>query len=500
VTAPPEGPGRAGRAAPGPRRRRRRRGDPRVRRRADLRRRLLALALAGLAVGVVAAFGRPPADPTTGPSPGRRAAATPLLSPRRAPGPVVDGAGTQRLDSELAAVTSRVGDGSCYLVAPEAPGAGPLVGRRGDVALVPASTLKLATATAALDVLGPEARLTTRVVADAAPDAGGSVSRLFLVGGGDPLLATPEGRARREADPWTRGLPTTPVAALADQVVAAGVRSVPGGISADDSRHDTLRWLPTWPDRYRADVGPLGALTVDGGRREGEGAPVDDPGLLAAAELSRLLTARGVAVGPPSRARAPAGGPTVATVRSAPVADVVGEMLAASDNLAAEMLTRELAVHEGRPGTTTEGVHVTRGVVARLGLPVGGLVMVDGSGLSREDRATCSLLEGVLRLAGSDRFRALRDGLAVAGERGTLADRFHGTPLSGRLRAKTGSLAGVAGLAGVIDGPRPLRFSLLLNGAFSEAQGADDREAMALAVGRWPDVPGATDLVPSPTG
>lgn len=470
------------------------------RRRADLRRRVLALGLLSLGAGIVLGFGRVPAEPR--PPAGRSAApdVTPLLSVRRAPGAVVDEAGALRLDAELATVAARTGDASCWVVAAAAPRTRPIAARRGEVGLIPASTLKLATAAATLAVIGPEARLTTRVVAAAAPDPSGTVDRLTLVGGGDPLLATPEGAARREAAPWTRGQPTTPLAVLADRVVAAGVRAVPGGIVADDSRHDTLRWLPTWPERYGPDVGPLGALTVDGGRPGGVGAPAADPGLLAATALGRLLAERGVTVGPPSRGTAPAGAVTVASVASAPMAEVVGEMLAASDNLTAETLIRELAVRRGRPGTTADGVRVARDALVGLGLPVGGTTMVDGSGLSREDRMTCSLLTGILGLAGDERYRALHDGLAVAAETGTLAERFGGTPLAGRLRAKTGTLNGVSGLAGVVDGPRPLRFSVLLNGSFPDAQGLAGREAMALAIGRWPDVPGGVAVVPPPGG
>lgn len=458
---------------------------------------MVAVALGVLAGAVVVGLGRAPGA-TPAPVVPDRSPATPLVSPRRVPGAVVDAAGAQRLGGELDAIVGRTGGSGCYAVTPGAGGAAPVSAARATEGMIPASTLKLLTAAAVLEVLGPDRRLTTEVVAGEAPDGDGSVPRLFLVGGGDPLLSTPDGAARREAEPWTRGQPTTSLATLADRLVRAGVRSVPGGIAADDSRHDTLRWLPSWPSRYGTDIGPLGALTVDGGRPGGTGAPVDDPALLAASELRALLAARGVQVGPVSRGTAPRGAPVVASVGSASMTRVVGEMLAASDNLAAEMLTREMAVHDRRPGTTAEGVAVTRRTLARLGVPVDGLVMVDGSGLSRENRVTCDQLSATLALSARPRTAALAAGLAVAGERGTLVARFRGTPLEGRLRAKTGTLAGVAGLAGVVDGARPVRFSLLLNGPFPDAAGAAARDDMALAIGRWPDVPGGPSLVPAP--
>jgi D-alanyl-D-alanine carboxypeptidase/D-alanyl-D-alanine-endopeptidase (penicillin-binding protein 4) len=124
--------------------------------------------------------------------------------------------------------------------------------------------------------------------------------------------------------------------------------------------------------------------------------------------------------------------------------------------------------------------------------------MVDGSGLSRDNRAPCSLLLAVLELSGSPRFASIKNGLSIAGERGTLATRLRGTPLEGKLTAKTGSLSGVAGLAGFVNVNLPVTFSLLLNGDFSESTGIGRREAMALAIARYPDAPGPDALVPAP--
>ena len=106
----------------------------------------------------------------------------------------------------------------------------------------------------------------------------------------------------------------------------------------------------------------------------------------------------------------------------------------------------------------------------------------------------------VLDLAGRPRFRAVRDGLAIAGERGTLATRLRGTPLAGRLRAKTGTLSGVSGLAGFVEIDRPLTFSLLLGGTFGEATAFGLREAMASVIAAFPAIADPAALVPMPKG
>jgi D-alanyl-D-alanine carboxypeptidase/D-alanyl-D-alanine-endopeptidase (penicillin-binding protein 4) len=422
--------------------------------------------------------------------------ATPLWSARRVPQAVVDGVGQQRLQGALAAQAA--GTDACFAVS----GAdGAVAGAATDRPLVPASTQKLLTATAALARLGPDFRYETRAVA-AHPVDGGTVERLYLVGSGDPIITTPEAAAALARDPLTAGDATTPLADLADQLVAAGVRRIPGGVTGDDRRYDDTRYLPQWPASYRADaeIGPIGALTVNDGFTgvAGEGAAAGDPALNAADQLARLLAARGVEVGPSGHGRAPEDATTIATLRSPPLPEVLTELLASSDNLTAEMLAREVAVAAGRPGTTPDGTRTIVDTLTHLGLPTAGTVMTDGSGLAREDRTTCALLLAVLGRAADPKFATLHDGLAVAGQRGTLATRLAGSSLAGTLRAKTGSLSGVTGLAGFVDVDRALRFALLANGSFGESGGVALRERMAQTIAGYPDAPPPEVLVPMP--
>jgi serine-type D-Ala-D-Ala carboxypeptidase/endopeptidase (penicillin-binding protein 4) len=75
--------------------------------------------------------------------------------------------------------------------------------------------------------------------------------------------------------------------------------------------------------------------------------------------------------------------------------------------------------------------------------------VADGSGLTIENRLTCGTLVDVLTLEVTG--PVVRDGLAVAGETGTLADRWKGTEVAGRLRGKTGTLRNVTALAGEVE-------------------------------------------------
>lgn len=402
-------------------------------------------------------------------------------SPAPAPPPTLPLDPVARLQARLAAAMP--GADGCLLVK---EGARVLYAGNPNTPLAPASTQKLLVAAAALSRLGPGFRFTTRAMAPAAP-RDGAVDALWLVGSGDPLLSTPEYVAHLAASARSRDTPTTPLVVLADALVAAGVRSVTGGIHGDDGRYERLRYLPSWKPSYRtdADVGALGALTVDGGLESWQPKDVAaaEPAALASGALARLLATRGVAAGAAPDEVAPPAAVVLGEVRGAPLADVVAAMLRSSDNLTAELLTRELDRAAGGAGTTAGGTRVVAAEAARLGLPTGGLQLIDGSGLDTGDRASCELLLRALELGDRQGFGAIGAGLAVAGRSGTLARRFTGTPLAGHLAAKTGSIDCVAGMVGVVDLGRPLRFALLTNRTctWAAAKAVEDGVAAALA-------------------
>lgn len=421
---------------------------------------------------------------------------TPLWSPRRVPGLVVDAVGAQKLQAALEATAG--GAGSCFVV----ESGGHVVASHGaDTPLAGASTEKLLTAAAALQVLGPDFKYETNAVAPAGV-ANGSIDRLWLVGAGDPLLVTADYGAYLQAQDISRGDTTTSLETLADAIVAKGVRRIPGGVVGDDSRYDQQREVPTWKVSYRADgeVGSLGALTVNEGFSAWTPRKVaaTDPALTAAAQLTRLLTARGLTVGNPSHGNAPATTTAIASVLSPTLHDIVATMLRASDNGAAELLAKEVAVRVAKEGTTAAGVKAVVDTVHQLGVPTTGVSLVDGSGLDRGNRVTCNALDATLALGEKPALRALWDGLPTAGQSGTLVDRLKGTPLEGKLRAKTGSLDGVSGLVGFLDSGRGLRFAFLDDGLFSEGAGIVLRERVAGVLARYPDAPAPDALVPAP--
>ena len=336
----------------------------------------------------------------------------------------------------------------------------------------PASTTKVATAVAALAVLGPDTRFRTSV-------RQGS-DGIVLVGGGDPTLAV------NGYPPSAYPRPAT-LAALAAStaraLVAEGRRSV--RLSYDTSLYSGAGMAPGWSDSLISlgNVTAIVALEADQGRLTRGGAledadnPVNftartmDPVGRTVSAFADLLERDGITVrGSPSPGTAPSGAPTLASVSSPPLTQVVQQMLQESNNVIAENLARHVAIARGMPATFGGAADAVMSELRRLGVTTR-ISLVDGSGLSPNDAIAPETLVRTLALAaspGSPLLRAAITGLPVAGFTGTLSANGSvfgaiGGAARGVVRAKTGNLATVATLAGLVydkDG-RVLIFAIM---------------------------------------
>ena len=372
-----------------------------------------------------------------------------------------------------------------------------LLSEDGARMLTPASTTKLVTSVAALAVLGPGATFTTRVVQGATPD------RVVLVGGGDPTLAVRKFPAQDYPKPATLA---SLAVATARALKAAGRIAV--SIGYDSSLYTGPGLAPGWPANYvsTGNVTPIVSLEADQGRLTAAGAPEDsddpynlgpratDPAGMAAASFAALLAADGIHVtGPPAAQAASAHARGIASVSSPPLAAMVEQMLEESNNVIAENLARQVALATGQPASFSGAAAAVTGELRRLGVGTG-LHLVDGSGLSPQDRIAPATLVKVLTLATADaRVRPLLAGLPVAGFSGTLSGGESvfsgiGGAALGSVRAKTGNLSTVTALAGLVTDKagRTLAFAFMADqipaaGMLRTAADAIDEAAAALA-------------------
>lgn len=431
------------------------------------------------------------------PSPGSdapsQAALVGVLSPRRAPDFLHHLVADTRLASRVDVFGRSLSSTSCIAIDADRA---PVYRRNADTPLTPASALKLTTGAAFLERLGGTGTFTTEVRGPKPDFAGTVAGSIAMVGGGDPLLATTGYVGTRRHPPT----PASDIAKLAANLRAAGVRHVTGGISVSDDRYDTERRVPSWKPGYTTtgDVGPLGALAVDDGFSSYIPlVPAADPAIAAGEALRKALAAVGITVDGPTARQAPRATNVLAKLESASFKVVVAEMLRESDNNTAELLLRELAVAAGtRPGTRAAGALERVASLAKLGVAKNAVKAIDGSGLDRSDKASCAALLATLTTepGGID----LEDLLAIAGKDGTLSDRFLGSALNGKLRAKTGSLENVTALVGLADrtAPTKLRFAFISNATFTDAGGKALQDRLVELLATYPEAPKAATLAP----
>jgi len=318
--------------------------------------------------------------------------------------------------------------------------------------LAPASNEKLAVTYTALVQLGPQYRFHTRVYL-----AG---RNLYLRGGGDPTL-------------HVAGLRK-----LALQLRAHGIRRIRGDVLADESAFDKRRTAPGWkPEFFLHESPALSALVVARGTYHR--ALTTDPAGAAAALFVNQLKHAGIRVdGQSAWGKTPKHARLVAQVNSEPLADILRFMDRWSDNFTAEMVMKTLG-----HGTTAGGAAAVVKTLERAHVPLRGVRIADGSGLSSRDRFTARALAAILVASWRNPrvhpyvWRAL----AISGLRGTLSDRMPGA--KGLVHAKTGTTDLASALSGYAA--RRYVFAVVNDGdpvALWPAHAAQDRFATTLAI------------------
>lgn len=343
----------------------------------------------------------------------------------------------------------------------------PLYALRAGVGRAPASVEKLYTTVALLDELGPNARLRTTVLGAGSLGPGGVWhGNLYFRGGGDPSFGS-ESFNRT----WELGYGST-LSALVDQLTRrAGIRSVTGKVIADASLFDDRRGGPQ--SNYAPDTpdlgGQLSALTYNHGS-----AVAMSPEAFAARQLALALRAAHVqlVLGPrtPSRVT-PAGAHRLAVVSSPRLSTLLALMDVPSDDLYAELLTKQLGARFGAGGSIASGARVIARELDAYGVHP---AVIDGSGLSRADRSApvqvVTLLRAVWHTATG---KVLAASLPVTGINGTVRRIGAGTVAQGQCVAKTGTLDLVTNLAGYCSSPGrdQIAFAVFIDGP-DNARGA----------------------------
>jgi serine-type D-Ala-D-Ala carboxypeptidase/endopeptidase (penicillin-binding protein 4) len=392
--------------------------------------------------------------------------------------------------------------------------------KASDKLFVPASTLKIFTAAAALDLLGVDYRFDTEVYVESLPKEGTIHGNLYLRGSGDPSLSIEDLRQ------------------LASQLVLKGVKKIEGNFIVDNSEFDAVPLGPGWMWDEGAEYwnSPMDALTVNHscidvwvepgkiigspakitlipaldyittrnraktvegkstlkvkrswltkenlieveGNISLQSAPVryrisiEDPAHYAGTIFQDLLKNEGILLtGGLEKAKTPSWAQSIAIHHSLPLRYLVSVMMKDSDNLYANCFFKKIGAKSlGLPGNWLKGSQAMRNFLQRkAGLDISDLVILDGSGESRYN--LISPHQEVQFLIWAQKqfsfFPEWLSSFAIAGVDGTLRDRMTAPELLGKVRAKPGTMTGVTGLVGVVEAKdgEILAFSILSNG------------------------------------
>ncbi len=346
-----------------------------------------------------------------------------------------------------------------------------LLDRNAKVGARTASVLKLVTAAAALETLGPNYVVTTRVYVDAADP-----SILYLVGAGDVTLS------RTDANSQSVYKNAPKLSTLVRQINKALPNQTFSQIVLDSTLFGAKNgdWKADWDKKGIAEgyMSRVSALQVDGDRNNPAGKDsARGSGSVARAGkwFKEALGAAG-SKATVTNGVAPTSAKEVAKVTSRPIKEWIDYMLVVSDNTLAEALARLVAVDTGFGSSFASLDGAYKLALKNTGLDLSSLRIEDGSGLSDYNAASPALINSLLGLvqAGYGDFEVIKDGMPVAGTPGSLSYRLEDA--AGRITAKTGWIQSGYTLAGFMQTPDGgnLIFTLLNLGKVSEA----NREAM----------------------
>lgn len=420
---------------------------------------------------------------------------------------------------------SRVREASSGAAVMDVAGSSLLYGRNATSALTPASNTKLFTAAAAMATLGPSFRFKTEVIRRAKLRNSTLVGNLYLKGYGDPTsmqsdysslarqvratgIRTVTGKlavdtsyfdAQAYNPNWSTGYADAYYAAQIRPLTIApdtdygsivvnyrpGARGRPASITTTPTaaaRSISLRNLTTTGTgstnvsvsrAYNSPTITLRGSVKSGSTGGSARVSVNRPDLVAAAVFRDELAKAGVrVVGPTTPMTTPATvRKRVAVDYSIPLSQLLVPFLKLSNNMHAETLTKTMGRVEHGSGSWTSGLAVTRSYLTSMGVPMTGVRMVDGSGLTRNNRITpLAIVTLLTKVQRQSWFKAYYDALPIAADPdrmvgGSMRSRLVGTKAAENAHAKTGSLTGVTALSGYVTGAnrRLYAFSMISN-------------------------------------
>jgi D-alanyl-D-alanine carboxypeptidase/D-alanyl-D-alanine-endopeptidase (penicillin-binding protein 4) len=314
--------------------------------------------------------------------------------------------------------------------------------------MIPASNTKLFTTATALEVMGGDHLLSTKILAEDTDLSDGTIEgNLYIKGFGNPIFSSED------------------LEELVNQLCQSGLRKVTGNVVGDDTYFDDVYSRDDWISDERANVKlpPISAIVIDRnrtivvkkrkGRYRNYFVNIDNPPLFAAKKLKEILISHGVEVEGKSISGQVTDNAQTLVESSIELRELLKEINKHSDNFYAECLFKTLgSVTSGQQGNSFFSTQAILNYIEDNSIYSTGTTIVDGSGISRFDQVTAGALVGLLEKVyfNIKQFDDFFNSLSIAGVDGTLHKRMRGTSAENNFRGKTGTLNGVSSLAGYV--------------------------------------------------
>lgn len=301
--------------------------------------------------------------------------------------------------------------------------------------LIPASIMKCVTTAGLLEISSPGDKYKTEVGYTGRLDGKTLRGDLVVIGSGDPSL-----NSSHVADNGDICVE------IAGKLKSAGINRIEGAVLIDESVFSGPAVPPSWssgdlPHSYG--TGQHGFNFEDNSRGKSS---VKNPSEIFMTRLDAALRREGITITGISSTDKNAPLTKLFTHESVPFDEIMRSCMMRSDNQYAESMLRTIAVRNGEKGSTANGARDNTEFWKKKRVPMEGVSIVDGSGLSRSNRVTAEFMAGVLRTMKNNPWYA--SFFPLAGQEGTLKNFLCNTPLEGYIAMKTGSMNGIQCYAG----------------------------------------------------
>ena len=314
--------------------------------------------------------------------------------------------------------------------------------------MIPASTTKLFTTAAALEIMGGDYIFSTQILVDDKDFSDEVVNgNIYIKGLGNPMFTDDD------------------LGILVDSLYKSGVRKVEGDVIGDDTFFDNIYTRDDWIKDEDANVTlpPISALVIDRNktvvRRKKKGryrnyfVNITNPPLFAAKKLKDKLEQSGITVTGETKSDLTPSAAYLFNESSVELREVIKSINKNSDNFTAECLFKSIgAIASGKQGNSLYSTQAILTFIKENEIYAEGTAVVDGSGISRFDQITVGAMIGVLEKMYFDmkHFDDFINSMSIAGIDGTLDSRMRNTPAYNNFKGKTGTLNGVSSISGYL--------------------------------------------------